>query len=202
MAVLNSRVACALAALVFCASVAGGCASTKDKSSRAAGGAAPATRESLEAQLRAAIDEELARARKAQGPESEEIVFRRPYYYKQYFEYPGETSVYSIDFTEKESRTTPLTAELEVEKVRYATKLYEERDEASRDGNYYRSQGIDYVSYELRSGAWRRVGDLFLAKSTEENSGGEWKPVLEKQRPRAIIQEEPKRWFDRLKFWK
>jgi hypothetical protein len=198
--ILNRSTACALAALVLCAGAAGGCASTKGKSARTSAGA-QATREDVEAQLRASIDEELARARREQGPRSEDVVFKRPFFYREYFEFPGEAGVFSLDFTEKESRTIPLTADLEVEKVRYATKLYKDQDEARGDENYFRSRGIDYITYELRSGKWRKAGDLFLAKSTEENIDGEWKQVLEKQRPRSIVQDEPSHWYDRLKFW-
>ena len=126
----------------------------------------------------------------------------RSYYYKEYYEFPGNEGVYSLDFTEKESRTTPLTAELEVEKVRYATRLKTDRDAVQGDDGYLRSHGINYISYELRNGEWRRVGDLFLADKTEESVDGEWRQIKEEKRPTALVEAESKGWFDRLKFWK
>ncbi len=152
--------------------------------------------------MRASVEEELAKAREDQGPKNGDVVFRRPYYYKEYSEYSGDESVYSLDFTEKESRTTPLTAELEVEKVRYATRLKTERDAVTGDENYLRSPGINYVSYELRNGEWRRVGELFLAASTEENVDGTWTQVKEEKRPTALVEQESKSWFQRMQFWK
>jgi len=189
--------ACLPAMIVVCAI---GCASTGGNSVQGPVAEAP-TREQLEAKLRAVVDEDLARARKEQGATAE-VTFKRPYYYKEFYELPGAEAVYSLDFTEKESRTTPLTAEMEVEKVRYATRLKTDRDAAQKDDNFLRSHGISYVSYELRNGEWRRLGDLFLADKTEESIAGEWQQVKEEKRPTGLVADESTSWFERLKFWK
>ncbi len=188
----------AAAMVALCAA---GCASTGGTSAAGAASSAP-TQEELQAKLHASVEEEVASARKSQGAARNAIIYKRPYYYKEYFEFPGGEPVYSLDFTEKESRTVPLTAELEVEKVRYATRFKTERDAVQGDENYLRSHGINYISYELRNGEWRRVGDLFLADSTQENIGGEWTQINEEKRPAALVETESKGWFERLKFWK
>jgi hypothetical protein len=177
-----------------------GCASTGEKSADGNVSAAP-TAEEYQARLRELVEADLARAREAQGAENAEVVFARPYYYREYFEFPGSPEVYSLDFTEKESRTTPMTAEFEVEKVRFATRPYTKRDEARNDQKFQRSTGIDYVSYELRSGEWHPVGSLFLARVTEENVDGEWKQIEEQRRATGTLIEEPTSWWDKLKFW-
>jgi len=177
-----------------------GCASTGGKSSGETVAEAP-TAEEYQAQLRARVESDLAAARAVQGAEHAEFIFKRPYYFREYFEYPGGVDVYSLDFTEKESRTTPMTAELEVEKVRYATRPRTARDEARSDEAYLRSTGIDYVSYELRSGEWRPVGRLFLARTTEANVDGTWAQVDEPRRATGSLVEEPTSWWQKLKFW-
>lgn len=179
---------------------AAGCASTGGKSEGEAVSAAP-TAEEYQAQLRERVEADLARAQTEQGVDNVELHFKRPYYYREYVEYPSGVDVYSLDFTEKESRTTPMTAELEVEKVRYATPLRTSRDDARDDQDFLRSTGIDSVSYELRSGEWRPVGRLFLANATETNVDGEWKQIDEPRRATGTLVEEPSSWWQKLKFW-
>ncbi len=187
-----------LIAIAVCV-IAAGCASTGDKSG-AAVSEAP-TSEEYQAQLRERVEADLTAAHEKQGPDNSEVIFKRPYYYREYFEYPTGVDVYSLDFTEKESRTTPMTAELEVEKVRYATRLRTSRDEARDDGNFLRSTGIDSISYELRSGEWRPVGSLFLARTTEANVDGTWTQIDEPRRATGSLIEEPTSWWQKLKFW-
>lgn len=191
-----SYVLCA-AACVFAA----GCASTGSKSASDAVVTAAPTAEEYQAQLRELVEADLAQARAQQGVENTELLFKRPYYYREYVEYPGGVGVYSLDFTEKESRTTPMTAELEVEKIRYATRPQTSRENARGDENFLRSTGIDTISYELRSGEWRPVGSLFLASAMEENQDGTWVQVHEQRRLTGSLTEEPTSWWQKLKFW-
>lgn len=185
------------AACVFAA----GCASTGNKSTSEAVVSAAPTAEEYQTRLRERVEVELSEARTQQGAENTELIFKRPYYYREYTEYPGGVGVYSLDFTEKESRTTPMTAELEVEKVRYSTRPRTSREEARGDENFLRSTGIDTISYELRSGEWRPVGSLFLASATEENKDGTWVQIHEQRRLTGSLTEEPTSWWQKLKFW-
>lgn len=184
---------------VISVALCAGCASNGGKDGAVA---LEPSQDEMEAKLRTIVEDDLDSAHKNQGEKNSEVVFKRPYYFKEYFEFPGTDNVYSLDFTQKESRTTPLTAELEVEKVRYATRMKTDRDQVQGDGSYLRSHGINYISYELRNGEWRRVGDLFLASATEENVDGEWKQIKEEKRPIALVESEKQSWFDKLKFWK
>lgn len=192
---ISRRVLCVAVCLA-----AGGCASTGNKSTGEAVSAAP-TAEEYQALLRERVEADLAQARAQQGAEHTELVFKRPYYYREYSEYPGGVDVYSLDFSEKESRTTPMTAELEVEKVRYATRPRTSREDARGDENFLRSSGIDTISYELRSGEWRPVGSLFLASATEESQDGTWVQIHEQRRLTGSLTEEPTSWWQKLKFW-
>jgi len=155
-----------------------------------------------EEQLRTLFAQEIAAGREHQGEGSARMLFSKPVYYKEYWEYPPKESVFSADFTEKESLSIPLTAETEVEKVRFATRTHRDKGEARTDENYLRSTGIEQVSYELRNGEWRRIGSLFLADKTEELRDGEWKQVEERKQVVILDEEEPRGFWSRLKFWK
>lgn len=157
-----------------------------------------------EARLRGAVESELEREHRRQGEASADLVNQRPYYYKEYYTFPNPADIYSLDFTETESRTTPLTAELEVEKTRYATRFYRKRDEARADDAFLRNQGIERVSYELRNGRWRRTGSLFVAQNTERFVDGTWQQIEEASSP-ALSDEAPEQkrgWLRRLMFWR
>ncbi len=159
--------------------------------------------EAYETRLRNEIESDLRREHRRQGETSADLEFSRPFYYKEYYTYPGEPEVYTLEFTEKESRTTPLVAELEVEKVRYSTRMHQKRDQARADETFLRSRGVERASYELRNGQWRRIGSLFLADSRERYVNGEWQPVEETRSPAmADDEQEPKGFWQRLLFWR
>lgn len=156
-----------------------------------------------EAQLRNEIESDLRRARRKAGEGAAALEFSRPFYYKEYYTYPGEPDVYTLEFTEKESRTTPLTADLEVEKVRHATRMHQKREEARGDETFLRSRGVERTSYELRNGQWRRTGSLFLADSLERYVDGKWQQVEERRTPVILEEEqEPRSFWQRLLFWR
>jgi len=155
-----------------------------------------------EAQLAELIKRELRAADRRPERSTERVIFKKPYYYKEYFIYPNEEDGFTLDFTERESRTTPLSAEVNIEKNRFATKMHRKREDASLDENFIRDTGNETVSYELRNGRWHRLGSLYVATKTEEIVGGEWHPIQETAAPLILEAEEPKGGLRRLMFWR
>jgi len=162
---------------------------------------AEASRE-YEARLHRTVRSELRAAERREADGSSRIVFKKPYYFKEYSVYPGADEDYSIEFTEKESRTTPLSAETKADKIRFATRLHGKREDARVDQNFVRGTGTETVSYELRNGRWRRLGSLFVADKTEELVAGEWQPVRERAALPVLEAEEPTGWWRRIMFWR
>ncbi len=133
---------------------------------------------------------------------STRVVFKKPYYFRAYSVYPGADEEYSLEFTEKESRTTPLSAEMVVDKIRFATRMHRKKEDARIDKNFLRDTGTETTSYELRNGRWNRIGSLFVADKTEELVGGEWQSIRETAALPVLEVEEPKSWLQRLMFWR
>ena len=174
-----------------------GCAGNGDSE---AGVAVPVTDE-REEQLRTLVAQDVDNERENQGEGSARLLFSKPFYYKEYWVFPDEEAVYSADFTAKESLSIPLTAEVEIEKTRFATRTHRDRGEARDDNRYLRSTGIEQASYELRHGKWRRVGSLFLAQRTEELREDQWVQVEERREIISIEEDEVEGFWGRLKFW-
>ena len=134
-----------------------------------------------------------------------DVLRKRPYYYKEYSEYPGGIASYKIDLREKESRTAPLSAEVSIQKQRFNTRLHRNMEEAQADSDFLRDTGTETLSYEMRNGSWRRVGSLFVADSTEQLVDGEWKKVEYAPPSANVLTEEDEGWFrrtmDRMRFW-
>lgn len=155
-----------------------------------------------EAQLAESLKRDLRDAGRRPERSTEKIVFKKPYFYKEYFIYPSDEDGFTLDFTERESRTTPLSAEANIEKYRFATKMHRKREDARLDENFIRDTGNETISYELRNGRWHRLGSLYVATKTEEIIGGEWQPIVERATPLILEAEEPKGGLRRLMFWR
>lgn len=184
--------------------VAGGCAHSSKKASPARAAEEPRVEQTPEYEviLREAITREvLAAARRGEGPSSK-IVFKKPYYFKEYFNYPNAEDIFVLGFTERESRTTPLTAEASIEKTRFATRVHRKREDAHLDENFLRDTGIETISYELRNGKWHRQASLFVADKTEENISGEWQSIHDRPERHILVPEQPKGGWRRLLFWR
>lgn len=190
--------------LVLCAVAAvelQGCATVRNWTGRggddtppvlAAEEAAPvAGSEDPETSLRRTVEREVAAMDHASKAEPNQLVRRRPYWQKEYVEYPENTSNLRIDIQETESRTRPYIADVKLSKIRYATRLQRDRGVAANDTNFLRHTGEETLTYEYRSGRWVRVGSLFVADSTEEKLGDSWQQVQEQ--PEQMTPEEPKR---------
>jgi hypothetical protein len=179
-----NRIFAVLAASV----VVAGCASTGG--SESLGPFQETSQEAFQAELRAQVESEIEEQRGDAGPDSVSFAYHKPYYFKEYAEYPGDEDVYTLQFTETESRTTPLTAEFEIEKIRYATEFERKRDIARDDEDYLRSRGVLQTSYQLRNGRWRKTGSIFIASNTERLVNGEWQQIEIVPDPMIEVQEE------------
>lgn len=133
------------------------------------------------------------------GSESGRLVYRSPYYLKEYATYLETPGPEDVDIHERQSRTVPLAASVRVPKVRFATDVHRNRGQARDDDHYYRSTGQETIFFELRSGRWKRVGTLFVAEKTEEQVDGAW---VDRKDPIVLQDYEPedeRGWFRR--FW-
>lgn len=139
-----------------------------------------------EAELRRVVESDLTAA----AQEKKDVIERRrPYYFKEYGEYPDPTNL-KVSMEEKDSRVVPYEAEVIVPKIRFATKLHREREAAAADDHYYRGTGLETLTYQYRGEHWVRAGSLFVADKVEENVNGEWLPVVENLES-TIATEEP-----------
>ncbi len=163
-----------------------------DPSAEAVSGA---SRTEAEAALRGMVEKHL-RAEAGRGSSgSPELVRRRPYYFREYVEYPGGAESMEIVLRENDSRIRPLSGEVRAAKVRHSTRMHRSRGEAAEDGSFFRDTGTEILNYELRNGRWRRVGSLFVADKTEEFLNGEWVPRREEER--RVAPEARPGWFAR-----
>ncbi len=160
------------------------------------GPVAIASKEQAESRLQDTVKKhilsELRRGEKAKP----DLVQKRPYYYREYVEYPDGTDSFDIQMRDNDSRTRPFLAEVKLNKTRFSTRMYRERDRAEEDGNFLRDTGTETLSYELRNGRWHRVGSLYVAAKTEENVAGEWVPRRD-ETVRVSPAENSPGWFSR-----
>jgi len=151
------------------------------------------TVEMAESDLRSLAAKDIAAAAR----EDRNAVHRlRPYYFKRYSEYPSPEEI-EVDIAEKDSQTSPYLAEVVIPKVRYATRLHRNRDDAAADQNYFRNTGSETISYEFRNGRWLRLGSLFHATKVEENVNGEWLPLREEVKQTLSESQQEQGWFSR-----
>ena len=149
-----------------------------------------------ETELRAVVRREIEALDHTGAIDRDNVIRRRPYWLKEYVEYPDDASNLEVQVTETESRTKPFIADVKVPKVRFATKLHRDRQAAQQDTNFYRHTGTETLTYEYRNGRWVRVGSLFVADASEENVGGQWVQVQPEEQ--TVLQpEEEHGWFGR-----
>jgi len=127
-----------------------------------------------------------------------ELLYRKPYWYKEYVRYPEDLSDMEVEFQQTESKSAPYIADAEIPKVRFSTRLHRSRDAARQDGNFIRHTGTETQTYELRNGRWRRLGSMFIAKQTAERINGEWVPLREEVELVPEAEEERQGFFNRV----
>jgi hypothetical protein len=191
--------AVALGSLSSCATVRGW-RGDSDKSANVQSGEAleaAASRSELETELLRMVQVHVADVEANSSNNQSRVIKQRPYYFKEYSNYASEATASDVAMTETESRTAPYVADVQLDKVRYATRLHRSREEARIDSGFLRDTGTETLSYELRNGRWTRVGSFFLAEKTEEQVNGEWVTV-QRMLQRTVAAEEPEQgWFAR-----
>lgn len=125
------------------------------------------------------------------------VEYQRPYYFKEYVNYPGGESAFEINFREIDSRTRPLMAEVHLDKVRYSTHMHRKEASAAGDNVFFRDTGVETLIFEWHNGRWTRMGAIFEAKTTEEYLNGQWVPRRE-ETVRINPSEDRPGWFGRL----
>lgn len=158
---------------------------------------AAATRDELKAELRELVERHVDAVEADAASNQGRVIRKRPYYFKEYSNYETPVSEAEVELTETESRTSPYLADVRLEKVRYATRLHRQREEARLDDSFLRDSGTETLSYELRNGRWTRVGSFFLAEKTEEQVDGEWVTVQRALQRTVQVEEPEKGWFGR-----
>jgi len=155
------------------------------------------TTEDREAELRRVVRKQIEAAERDAGQQSR-VIRRKPYFYKEYAEYPEGADSAEVVVQETESITTPYVADVTVSKLRFATRLHRRRKEAAADANFLRDTGTERITFEMRNGKWVRVGGIFLADKTEEKIDGEWAPPREAvERTVAAEEEKAGSWLKR-----
>ncbi len=179
--------------MVLAAGLGTGCATGKDSPGPAdaiveeegtgtqdlEGRLAKIVRRDIEAEERAGVD-----ARN-------EVIRRKPYYFKEYAEFPQGSDNLAITLYETESRSAPYRADVRFPKVRFATKLQRRRETARTDDNFLRHTGHETQAFELRNGRWVRLGSTFVAEKTEQRVDGTWQAVVEQPKVFAEPEDEP-----------
>lgn len=173
-----------------CASLWGGGKSTPQAllaEEEAAG--VPANEAEYRARLETLVRRGVAETEGAAAERQNTVIYKRPYYFRQYENYPSGAASLDVAMRKTESKTAPYVADVSLDKVRFATRIHRRRDEAVADTNFLRDTGRETQTYEFRNGRWVRVGSLFLAEKSEENINGEWVP-LEEEVQRTVAAEE------------
>lgn len=150
-----------------------------------------------EAELRKAAQRDIETA---SSGSHEQVLFRRPYYLKEYSVY-ADPGTLDVALRENDSRSQPLAAEVKISKERYFTKMRKERREVRDDKDFFRDSGVETATYMLRNGRWRRTGSVFVAEKTEMNRDGQWLPVDETTEVQTPKEENRPGWFKRQWRW-
>ena len=156
-----------------------------------------ATAEDAQERLKAIIREEIAAASTEKDGSVVPVIYRRPYYFKEYAFYPDGPDGFEVDYRENDSRTSPLMAEVKMNKVRYSTQMYRKHDQAASDTNFFKDTGVETLVFEWNNGRWSRIGGIFDAQKTEEKIGDEWVPRKE-ETVRVNPDADKRGWFGRM----
>jgi outer membrane lipoprotein-sorting protein len=151
--------------------------------------------ESAKQELQGVVENFVRSENGAASERKDRLVYKSPYYFREYCEYPEGSSGSEIVFRETDAKTTPFVADVKLKKIRYATRLHRERNDALGDTSFLRDTGQETLTFELHSSKWRKAGSLFYADKTEENVNGEWVPAQEKIERTIASEEQPDKSF-------
>lgn len=183
-------------ALLLIVSVTG-CARGRSSSSQFMDNEFSATQEDAQARLKDIIREKIAaESGKGEG-QAIPVIYRRPYYFREYSVFPDGEDAFELDFRENDSRTRPLIAEVKLNKIRYSTQMHRKQGRAAADTTFFRDSGEETLVYEWHNGRWAQTGAIFNALKTEEQVNGQWVPHKE-ETVRVNPEEEHRGWFGRM----
>lgn len=183
--------------VVVCSAVLAGCGTSGGNTVRHDLGDGSPSLEDYKAQLREIVRDDIAVARRDADESGAEIHSYKPYYFKEFHDYPEGPDTFDIEFTEQESKTAPLAADVTIPKLRFTTDVQRDRMAVRSDTDFQRERGVETISYELRNGIWRRVASLFVASEVSTMVGGEWVPKEEEPRNQYDAFEDRQGWFRR-----
>jgi hypothetical protein len=126
-----------------------------------------AEKEQHEATVRVLIERTLREAQAVNTASTAQLVFGKPYFFKEYVEYPEGIEDYALDIQDSDSKSTSYTAHVRLPKKRFSTELEKKKAKARRDTSFYESTGIETRSFEMRHGHWRETGSVFIAHESE-----------------------------------
>lgn len=195
---MNRQISLLILVLLSAALALSACGTSGGKaiSARNEAGAA-ATLDDYKAQLHEIVRAEILEARREADESSAEVRNYKPHFFKEFYDYPQGVDSFEIAFTEKESRTTPLEADVSLPKLRYSTDVQRDRAAVRADSDYQRERGTETISYELRNGRWHRMGSLFVASEISVMRNGQWVERMEEPRTRLDPFEDDDGWFRR-----
>lgn len=169
-----SITACAFA-LPVCVAILG-CAS--NGAERVSSGADVSTASDI-SEHEAVVERMVRRHIESVGTEADrqdaKLVFDRPYYFREYNAYPDGTDGFTVDIQRRESRTTPLEAQVELERERYTTDPTRKKKDAKDDAFFVRHVGTETITYAYENGRWKRTGSLFVTGPEQLQVAGEWR---------------------------
>lgn len=148
-----------------------------------------------ETQLRDMLGRRITQIEHSRDEDKERVLYRSPYYYKEYSTYTESAQDADVDIREADSRACPYEGKAEVAKIRYTTQMHRNRSDAARDDSFVRQTGNEILNYELRNGRWKRVGGIFVVDTAEEYVNGAWVPVQEERAEDLMKEPEIKRGF-------
>lgn len=157
-----------------------------------------ADRAEQESRLRRLVQKGINDAR-ADADGRQEVIYKRPYYFRTYDVYPSDD--FEIAIRQTDTRTAPIVADVYIEKQRFSTRMHRRREDAAADLNYLRDTGTEKLTYEMRNGRWTRAGSFFVADRTEEQINGEWVPLKEEVQRTLAAEEEQEGWWQRTWYW-
>ena len=156
-----------------------------------------ATASEIESQLLRQVAQHIDATEADSANNQSKIIRKKPYYFKEYSDYQSKAEASDVSLSETESRTAPYVASVTLEKIRYATRLHRNREDARLDNGFMRGTGVETLSYEYRGGRWVYVGSFFQEEKTEEQVDGSWVGVQRANKP-TLREEEPKKgWVGR-----
>lgn len=155
---------------------ANGCAKDKHRSNETGlrDDTYTASEEEARDRLKNLVNEKIESEKQYDDTAGVPVIYRRPFYFREYGVYPDGANGFEVEFRENDSRTNPLLAEVKLNKVRYSTQMYRKYNQAASDINFLRDTGSETLFFEWRNGRWHQTGAVFNAQSTDEMIDGEW----------------------------